>query len=105
MPDFQGRYLKQGTSGTYGSESLPNIKGSLTKSSGADALMQMTGAQTSALGALYVSSYQTKSYFALGGSSSMTMGVSFDASKSSSVYKNSSKVNPDNAEILYCIKY
>ncbi len=29
LPDFQDRYLKQGTSGTYGSESLPNITGKL----------------------------------------------------------------------------
>lgn len=27
LPNFHGRYLKQGTSGTYGSESLPNITG------------------------------------------------------------------------------
>ena len=27
LPDFQGRYLKQGTVGAYGSESLPNISG------------------------------------------------------------------------------
>lgn len=30
LPNFQGRYLKQGTVGTYSNESLPNITGTVT---------------------------------------------------------------------------
>ena len=33
------------------------------------------------------------------------IGFKIDASKSSSTYQNNAKVNPDNAEIMYCIKY
>lgn len=31
--------------------------------------------------------------------------IQFNAANSSSVYQNNAKVNPDNAEIMYCIKY
>lgn len=31
--------------------------------------------------------------------------IGFNASLSSSIYQNNAKVNPDNAEILYMIKY
>ncbi len=97
LPNFQGRYLKQRTSGTYGSESLPNITGSL----GGDAT---TGNYTS--GAFYKQTTPIVSPTYGGTVSSSDYGrAGFDASRSSSVYKNNAKVNPDNAEILYCIKY
>ena len=91
LPDFQGRYLKQGTSGTYGSESLPNITGNVgyysdtNKSSGA---FYREGSGGSGFNAVAYS-HMTK----------------FSAARSSTVYQDGAKVNPDNAEILYCIKY
>ncbi|MBR4397122.1 MAG: hypothetical protein IKS93_04640 [Methanobrevibacter sp.] len=93
MPNFQGRYLKQGTSGTYGNESLPNITGEFASGN--------TGFNI-ANGVFY----GTNNY----GSIVSVVGtypddVYFDASRSSSVYQNNAKVNPDNAEIMYCIKY
>ena len=89
LPNFQGRYLKQGTVGTYGSESLPNIKG-------------ITGYYASyPSGVFYTGAAQT----AGGVTGTFGTGVGFDASRSSSTYKNNAKVNPDNAEILYVIKF
>ena len=89
--------MKQGTVGTYGSESLPNItttaiKGfriepSATSTNEALSLTVSSGGQT-ANGAII-----------------KTGSLSFDASISSSTYQNNAKVNPDNAEILYVIKY
>ena len=94
LPDFLGRYLKQGTVGTYGSESLPNITGLLNNilhnaGSAGGAFTQ----DTSIVGMATPGQARTSSNF------------SFDASRSSSTYQNNAKVNPDNAEILYVIKY
>ena len=93
MPNFQDRYLKQGTVGTYGNESLPNITGHIP--------CPQMGAYGTVSGAFY--SEVTASNLASGSWSSS--GVSFAASRSSSTYKNNAKVNPDNAEILYVIKF
>lgn len=109
LPDFQGRYLKQGTSGTYGNESLPNIKGSgnpavvYNNAGGADGiyLAGLSGAFSAQ------STVSTIKYYNSPGTANKTaaIGFNFNASNSSSVYQNDAKVNPDNAEVLYCIKY
>ena len=99
LPNFQGRYLKQGTVGTYGSESLPNIKSNNT-----NRFIAYTSDTSSFNGALTDTFHQ--SIVANNTAAGLTGHVlSFDASKSSSAYQNNAKVNPDNAEILYVIKY
>lgn len=95
MPDFTGRYLKQGTVGTYGSESLPNITGKtgnvVSNSNQAEGCFTETIYSTGVI-------YDTNPFAYL-------RTVNFDASLSSSAYQNNAKVNPVNAEILYVIKY
>lgn len=96
LPNFKGRYLKQGTPGTYGSESLPNITGNFGYVKAPYTYF--------AEGAFGITSHSNES----DGTVASTWGptiYNFDASRSSSTYKNDAKVNPDNAEILYIIKY
>ena len=95
--------MKQGTSGTYGSESLPNISGGFT------VINDGTGTTIKdAFGCNYFT-YESKIYpYTNSAQASVSYGVPIlhtDASLSSSTYQNNAKVNPDNAEILYCIKY
>ena len=95
LPNFQGRYLKQGTSGTYGNESLPNI-------TGVGGIVDNTGVSLN--GAF--ESAGLSNNFGLTGITGRTCTTQiFNASRSSSAYQNNAKVNPDNAEILYYIKY
>lgn len=102
LPDFQGRYLKQGTSGTYGNESLPNITGNVG-CVGYDRNITQTYKQPS--GAFYEESVASTSVGFTGNTAWNTVVSALDASRSSSTYQDNAKVNPDNAEILYCIKY
>ena len=93
--------MKQGTSGTYGSESLPNITGStnwFVKVSNTSTNPANTG-----FGALKFGSSSTKT--GASGSATYEAPITFDASLSNSIYQNDAKVNPDNAEILYVIKF
>lgn len=98
--------MKQGTVGTYGSESLPNIKGEIYEGvlQAAVGFGIGSGFQSGALqGRLKRTgvTYPGDS----GAVANANDGFAFDASLSSSTYQNNAKVNPDNAEILYCIKY
>ena len=105
MPDFQGRYLKQGTSGTYGNESLPNIKGTYTDNTTAVGSNFSSGASitTGALAAYNNPTAMNGRYASPAGFSNI--GIQINANAYSSVYQDNAKVNPDNAEIMYCIKY
>lgn len=89
--------MKQGTVGTYGSESLPNIKGSFSCDTYPIPLTANGAFTRNTLDGTYKTS---------GTTSTAAQGlVKFDASCSSSTYQNNAKVNPDNAEILYVIRY
>lgn len=92
--------MKQGTSGTYGSESLPNITGDCWGGIAQSALAyQTTGVfKAKIVGPNKVAPNSLGAY-------PDTNGFDFNASWSSSVYQDNAKVNPDNAEIMYCIKY
>ena len=97
--------MKQGTVGTYGAESLPNITGQIGHSGGGNVAIY-ANAESKTDKSLYVvkiSNYGMNNY----GENTDTRQYSIllDASRSSSTYQNNVKVNPDNAEILYCIKY
>ena len=98
LPNFQGRYLKQGTSGTYGSESLPNITGGSNIVGYPD---QGTGAIRNGSNPLPET---TNAWIGADANNASVTYISFNASWSSTTYQDNAKVNPDNAEILYCIK-
>lgn len=95
--------MKQGTSGTYGSESLPNITGEFTviNNGGAGQVRNPSGAfRTSYTSATLDYTNAPNSNTTYG-----TQQTNMDASRLSSTYQNNAKVNPDNAEILYVIKF
>lgn len=89
---------------------MPNITGSATAWNDSDSQRtdfgivggKVTGAFTRRTG--YRNGAVNPTTITADNSASTTM-LGFDASRSSSTYKNNVKVNPDNAEILYCIKY
>ena len=95
MPNLVGRFLKGGTAGTYNSESLPNIKGNTTLRSN----------DRSATGAFYVDAATGRDYAGTGSNAEKLFGYAFDASRSSSTYQDGAKVQPDNIEVSYCIKF
>jgi hypothetical protein len=80
--------------GKYIPESLPNIKGEYTKTNiAANALLNATINEISVSGALSTSSNATTGWFNSGGTAAgMVMGLSFDASNSSSTYKDGAPV-------------
>ena len=92
--------MKQGTVGIYGSESLPNITGKTVAS------LSQGGMGWNSNNALY-GSRTNNGYICNDFVSSYQLNdtIHFDASRSSSTYQNNAKVNPDNAEIMYVIKY
>ena len=104
LPDFAARYPKGPSSsnpvGRYGQQTLPNITGSISN----DVWPQ----PVQATGAFYRSSlYAT--YRASGTGNSTADGLQrFDASKSNSIYGNTSEgteVNPYSTTVNFCIKY
>ena len=88
---------------------MPNITGSgnpalvYSSSGGADGiyLAGLSGAFSAK------ETVSTIKYYNSAGSASKTaaVGFNFSASTSSSAYQNNVKVNPDNAEIMYVIKF
>lgn len=96
LPNFTGRYALGGTAGTYVSESLPNITGTIALN--ATPMERQTGA---------LSQDRTERQSAGGiAYASGTVGtLNFNASSSSSAYQNGAKVRPDSVEVKYCIKY
>lgn len=102
IPDCNERFLQGGTPGTYNSESLPNITGSValdvwpTYQSGT---FYQTGAFTER------TSRQMTGRSTNVGTNTLNWVQNFDASASSSTYQNDAKVQPANLEIQYIIKY
>ena len=83
--------------GTYKNAGLPNITGSFNSD-------LLTDGRISAKGAFTTGSDWTYSTPDTGGDGSQS-GFSFNASKSSSIYGNSSTVQPKSLTLLPCIKY
>ena len=104
MPTFAARYPKGPSSsnpvGRYGQQTLPNIKGSITNDVWPQP-MQATGAfSRSSLS----STYRTSAT----GAGNTSGWQNFDASKSNSIYGNTSEgteVNPFSTTVNFCIKY
>ena len=99
LPNTNERYLK-GNNGGYGAESLPNIKGnlgSIVTQRSKDPINDYNGAFRASGTDNYSSSSTSKSFRAT--------GVTFNASRSSSTYKDNAKVNPDHIYVNFLIKY
>ena len=94
--------MKLGTPGNYGSESLPNIVGHFYATNryvpndaiNASGTFTYNGISADEYGTLFYNDTQVK-----------LSTIWFNANLANSVYQNNAKVNPDNAEILYVIKY
>lgn len=99
--------MKQGTVGTYGSESLPNITGSFNLVLPVGPTEGVALGSNSYTGAFSATRTGTTRYVSTSVNTTTSYGKepSIDASRSSSTYKDNAKVNPDNAEIMYVIKF
>ena len=75
--------------GIYNTESLPNITGKMGVNDGGIVS-----------GAFYGTGGDGWNFSNRGGICTI-----FNASRSSSAYQNNAKVQPDNAEIMFCIRY
>ena len=95
MPNAAGKFLKGGTAGVYNSESLPNITGSWH---GEIFAYESSGAFKRDYGGTNKKAVQSTQ-------TTNNDGFNFNASRSSSTYQDGAKVQPDNVEVSYCIKY
>lgn len=99
IPNTNERYLK-GNDRKYGAESLPNIKGNL----GSIVTQRSTNPINDYQGAFKAKN--TDNYSSSSTSTSFrATGVTFNASRSSSTYKDNTKVNPDHIYVNFVIKY
>lgn len=102
LPNFVGRYPKGGIVGRYGGSAVPNIKANWN-CRGVRAEVILFGGT----GAIVTDT----SVLAGGSSASASTGFtghwaqSFDASRVSSVYKNTTTVDTENATVTFCIRY
>lgn len=102
IPNYSGKFLQMDTSKTIGTNveaGLPNITGSVSRGSGAT-----VGIFASASGALGITNSGTAGLRAEGTGSDKT-NINFDASRSSSIYGNSTTVQPPASIVNYFIKY
>lgn len=97
LPNLSDCFVQGGTSGTTHSAGLPNITGSGTGF--------ITSASTSETGALKFSGGSSKDATSSGGYWKEGKTLSIDASLSSTIYGNSTTVQPKSVEMLMCIKY
>ena len=89
LPNFQGRYLKQGTVGTYGVESLPNITGRIGDSTGGCVAIYMN-AESKTDKSLYVAKISEYGMNNVGpNTDTHQYSLLLDASRSSSTSKSS----------------
>jgi len=96
LPNVVGKFLKGGTAGIINTESLPNITG---KASGS------REGRTVHTGVFIDSTFEEEQYSGHTSAAGYQITYDFNASNSSSVYKDGAKVQPDNVEVSYCVKY
>ena len=97
LPDLSDCFVQGGTPGTLHSAGLPNITGSFR---GRNAFNDSPELYTGAFGVVNASSVSGAS-----GAGSSPYYFDFDASRSNSIYGNSTTVQPKSVEMLFCIKY
>ena len=108
LPNLTDKFIQgNATSGTVKAAGLPNITGSINPQlpTGTTSYVSLP---TSAGGAFDNSSTGTRSYFSSAGTTSKSdwgWVTNFDASRSSSIYGNSTTVQPPALTMRYIIKY
>lgn len=106
LPDLVGRFLEgAGSAGEYKEAGLPNITGSINKTQ--SGLSLMNGEKTSikidrALSAIFGNYIIPGTTGATGNN---ITGITFNASKSNSIYGNSTTVQPKSMTVKYYICY
>lgn len=98
LPNLTSRFLKGGTPGQYNEESLPNASGHFLLIAGASI-------QESSLTGVFSMPVKNATADQTGGSRVSTGPVEFNLSGSSSVYQDNARVQPNNAEVMFIIKY
>ena len=94
VPMLKDVYLKAGQAPSmFGGESLPNIKGAMENSGAIRSRAPQNGNKFS--GAFYRKLTQNNSISGSSGNVDECYALGFDASRSSSTYRNNAKVNPD----------
>ena len=102
LPNLTDRFLQgSSTSGTVKNAGLPNITGGVSSTSYTSGVIQMNGDGAFAAGAPGPTNAIAGNYVP----ATVAYAVSFDASRSSSIYGNSSTVQPPALTCLICIKY
>ena len=109
IPNLVDKFIQGSTiSGTEKEAGLPNITGSITKTTtgtGDNFLADNTASGLSINGALSIKQYKTVKSMANGEESySSPASIDFDASKSDSIYGNSDTVQPPALTMIYIIK-
>ena len=95
-------------SGKYISECLPNITGQFVPSQGDNDSYARFGTSSNKI---ETGCFYTANDVGSGSTLDETTGnytggsLHFDASRSSSIYKNNAKVQPDSICVIYCIRY
>ena len=103
LPNSIGRFAEgAATSGSYKSAGLPNITGSLNANINSDASMDKEFTGSGAIRAQHASHYVPSSS---GVKQTAFSGFNLDASLSSSVYGNSTTVQPASFTTRFIIKY
>jgi microcystin-dependent protein len=98
LPDLTDKFIQgSGTAGTVKAAGLPNIEGTFYSSHGEG----MIGKETGPFKGTDAGSYG----FDSGGNQEHGITVTFDASRSNSIYGNSTTVQPPAICMRYCIKY
>lgn len=109
LPDYRNKTFWGGDTtnvGTVKSSALPNITGSIDRGSSVYTIGILSHGSLPASGSLTVSEYATVNYSTQSGSALRVNGISIDASRSSSIYKNGQTiVQPPAIQVPIIIKY
>lgn len=108
LPNSIGRFAEgAATSGSYKSAGLPNITGNISQGSEVVSAINGTHARLQGDGAFTTLKSSSGKYVisATNQTNNLLDGVKLDASRSSSVYGNSTTVQPNSFTVRYIIKY
>lgn len=101
LPDLVDKFVEgSATSGTVRSAGLPNITGSLSTSG-----TFTRGNDYSSTGAITITKFSYENCGYSSGNGEVLQNIGIDASRSSSIYGNSSTVQPPAVTMRYIIKY
>lgn len=104
IPELRGRFIQGGAAGTVKNAGLPNITGSIVAESNSNVQMLLDGNYTES-GALYISGKISRKTISNGDAYQSPKDLCFDASRSNSIYGNSTTVQPPALTMRFYIKY